>query len=158
MQSAIRKLIPHRDITSGLLLIGLSLWVWWQSAAFPQLDDGYPGPSLFPRAIAICIGIAGAVLLLKRAFGRSTTNKTATNRSTSRRLSIAGLLRLLAGLALAATYPLLIQYTHFIPIMAMVILFVGLLLKNEAWHALLMSVLSAALIYALFTQLLSVPL
>ncbi len=153
MQSVLNKLIPHRDITSGLLLMGLSLWVWWQSASFPQLDDGYPGPSLFPRAIAICIGIAGAVLLMKRAFGKSTSNRTA-----ARNLNVAGVLRLLAGLALAATYPLLIQYTHFIPIMAMVILFVGLLLKNQAWNALLMSVLSAALIYALFTQLLGVPL
>lgn len=153
MRAALQKMIPHRDITSGLLLVGLSLWVYWQTTGFPQLDDGYPGPSLFPGVIALCIGTAGVVMILKRVLRRSTRA-----RQGSSGIQPAALLRLLAGITLAALYPLLVQFTHFIPLMAFIILFVGLLLKNEAWHALLLSVLSASLIYALFTQLLKVPL
>ena len=149
----IRTLL-HRELLSGLLLIGLSFWVWWQTSAFPKLDDGYPGPALFPQMIALSLALAGLYLSV-RGFKIKNTGKP---RKISARSALAGLTRLFIGLALAASYPILIQYTHFIPVMACLILFVALLLKNAAWHALLMSVLSAALIYALFTQLLSVPL
>ncbi len=137
-----------------MLLIGVSILVWWQTSAFPKLDDGYPGPALFPQIIALCLALAGLYLSVK-GFKVKATSKP---RKISVKSAFAGLTRLFIGLALAASYPILIQFTHFIPVMACLILFVALLLKNAAWHALLMSVLSAALIYGLFTQLLSVPL
>ncbi len=144
----------HRDIISGLLLVGISVWIWWQTSAFPKLQDGYPGPALFPQIIAILLAVAGLYLAAKGSRKKATTKSP----SYSPTKALAGLTRLFIGLALAALYPVLIQYTHFIPVMAFLILFVALLLKNAAWHALLMSVLSAALIYSLFTQLLNVPL
>ena len=143
----------HRDAFSGVLLMGLSLWVWWYSRGFPQLDNGYPGPSLFPVLIACSIGLAGLWLTFRGLRKPRTARKTRPGRK-----ALSGLARLLTGIALAALYPVLIQYTHFIPVMAFLILFVALLLKNAAWHAMLMAILSASLIYALFTQLLNVPL
>ncbi len=145
----------QRDTLSGVLLIGLGVWIWWQSASFPQLENGYPGPSLFPQTIAIGLACAGVFIALRRTKSNGRTVEKVSKSIPSR---FSGLLRLSAGLGLAVLYPVLIQYTHFIPVMAMLICFVGLLLKNAAWHALFMSILSAALIYALFTQLLSVPL
>ena len=148
------KISIHKDTVSGLLLVGLSIWIVWQSAAFPEQDNGYPGPALFPQVIAFGLGCAGVFIMFKQwrsKVGSSGKNTTLTS-------TLSGALRLTIGMGLAVSYPILIQYTHFIPLMALLILFVALLLKNAAWHALLMSILSAALIYGLFTQLLSVPL
>lgn len=144
----------NSNTISGLILLSISGWTWWQASSFPVLDDGYPGPALFPQVIAVSLALAGLYLVLKKTEFSKTTSTTKPARSG--RLAGAG--RLFVGLALTALYPILIQFTHFIPLMAMLIFFVALLLKNPAWHALLMSVLSAALIYGLFTQLLSVPL
>lgn len=143
----------HRDTFSGVLLVGLSLWVLWYSRGFPQLDNGYPGPALFPVLIAGAIGVAGLWLFYRGIGKRSKPRKPRPSTH-----ALAGAFRLVTGLALAALYPVLIQYTHFIPLMAFLILFVALLLKHSAWHAMLMAILSASLIYGLFTQLLNVPL
>ncbi|MEM8484939.1 MAG: tripartite tricarboxylate transporter TctB family protein [Bacteroidota bacterium] len=143
----------HRDAFSGVLLISLSLWVLWYSRGFPQLDNGYPGPSLFPVLIAGSIGLAGLWLAYRGLRQSGTPRKPRTAKSV-----LSGLARLLTGIALAALYPVLINYTHFIPVMAFLILFVALMLKHTAWHAMLMAILSASLIYGLFTQLLNVPL
>ena len=148
-----QRAILHRDIVSGLVLVALSIWIWWHSASFPQLDGGYPGPSLFPRVIAVCLGIAGIILTFKRMPAPAPSPGGRTSR-----IQATDALRLLAGLTLAAVYPLLIPFTHFIPVMAVIILLVALLLRIQIWRALLVSVLSAALIYGLFTQLLNVPL
>lgn len=148
------KLILRRDTISGMLLLGLSLWVAWKAGTFPQLESGYPGPALFPQIIAISLACAGIFIILRQAK-RKTVDPGKSFKISSK---LAGSLRLMAGLMLAILYPFLIEYTHFIPVMAMLIMFVGLLLKNAAWHALFMSILSAALIYGLFTQLLKVPL
>ena len=148
------KITLHRDTISGLLLVTLSIGIWWQSASFPPQENGYPGPALFPQVIAFGLACAGIVLVLKRSRSKPDLSKKRISLTSS----LSGVMRLSAGLGLAVLYPMLIQYTHFIPLMAMLILFVGLLLKNPAWHALFMSILSAALIYGLFTQLLSVPL
>ena len=151
--ATLQRAILHRDFISGLVLVVLSTWIWWHSASFPQLDDGYPGPSLFPRVIAVCLGIAGIILTFKRLPARAPSPGGRTSRIQS-----TDALRLLAGLTLAAVYPLLIPFTHFIPVMAVIILLVALLLRIQIWRALLVSVVSAALIYGLFTQLLNVPL
>lgn len=148
------KLILRRDTVSGVLLLGLSLWIAWQSSSFPQLENGYPGPALFPQIIAMSLACAGIFIIFRQARSKSVEPVKSLNISSK----LAGGLRLFAGLALAVSYPFLIEFAHFIPVMAMLIMFVGLLLKNAAWHALFMSVLSAALIYGLFTQLLKVPL
>ena len=148
-----RQRALHSDSLSGFLLIGLSLWIWWYSRGFPQLDNGYPGPSLFPIAIAGSLGVAGLWLMYR---GFRIPKRTNAKQPTSKKLS--GAIRLITGLSLAALYPVLITYTHFIPLMAFFILFIALLMKNAAWHAMLMAILSASLIYALFTQLMNVPL
>ncbi len=148
-----RQRVLHSDTISGVLLVGLSLWIWWYSRGFPQLDNGYPGPSLFPVVIAGSLGLAGLWLGYRGLRGPKRT----TAKNTGSRV-LSGGVRLIAGLALAVLYPVLITYTHFIPLMAFFILFIALLLKNAAWHAILMAILSASLIYALFTQLMNVPL
>ena len=141
-----------RDAVSGVALLALSLWLWYFTASFPQLDGGYPGPSLFPRLIALGLGFAGIVLLIQSFRSKSLAKKQKTG------IRWSGLGRLGAGIGLLIAYPYLIEQLHFIPVMAVLIFVFGLLLRSPKWHALMMATLSAALIYALFTQLMGVPL
>ena len=50
----------------GLAIILLASLVWISSRQFPTLPEGYPGPSLFPRVIAVLLLLAGVGLLLER--------------------------------------------------------------------------------------------
>ena len=145
------RFVIKRDTLSGTLLIALSVFLWFQTISFPQLDDGHPGPALFPQLIAILLGLLGTYLLIKSL----RTNPTP---ATSQTLSTGRILRFFTGVTLVVTYPLLVTHVHFIPAMAVLILFFGLILNNKPWKAMLTAVLSAGLMYALFTQLLGVPL
>lgn len=140
-----------RDAVSGIALLALSLWLWYFTASFPQLDDGYPGPSLFPRLVALGLGFAGVILLIQSLRSKQRSKKKRT-------IHWSGLVRFGAGMGLLMAYPFLIEQLHFIPVMALLIFVFGLLLRSPRWHALMMATLSAALIYALFTQLMGVPL
>ena len=139
-----------RNKLSGGLLLVFGGWLWVYAGTFPELEGGHPGPSLFPRLIAIGLAAAGLALLLrreKRPAGGENKTRTA-----------GGFVRFGVGLLLVIAYPLLAQSIHFVPVMAGLILAFGLLLRNPAWHALLMAVLSAGLMFLLFTRLLGVPL
>ncbi|MBX2820233.1 MAG: tripartite tricarboxylate transporter TctB family protein [Rhodothermaceae bacterium] len=141
-----------RDVLSGSLLIVLSLLLWVRTLSFPELENGYPGPALFPQLIAFCLGILGAYLVVRSVASKNTLSPS------SRPSSKGRVLRLFTGIILVATYPLFVHHIHFIPIMAGLIFFFGIILNNKPWKAMLTAVLSAGLIYALFTQLLGVPL
>ncbi len=142
----------QRDLLSSFLLLGLSAALWFYTESFPDLGDGYPGPALFPRVIAIALAGCGAMLLVT-ALRRGGTTREPLDRGTGQRAW-----RLLVGLVLVGSYPVLIGYIHFIPLMAGLIILFGLLLNSTSWHALLTALLSAGIIYLLFSQLLGVQL
>ena len=142
----------RRDAVSGSLLIVLSLLLWLQTLSFPKLENGYPGPALFPQLIACCLGMLGAYLVARSIVSKNTFSPSPQKSSKGK------VLRLFTGIILVATYPLLVHHIHFIPIMAGLIFLFGIILNNKPWKAMLTAVLSAGLIYALFTQLLGVPL
>ena len=80
----------NRDYISGIFLLALSGWLWWYTGSFPQLDEGYPGPSLFPRLIALGLFLAGISIIFKgmRNKGAAVTRDTArkiSRNTTSRR-------------------------------------------------------------------------
>ena len=148
-----KRLGLNRDLLSGIILIAFSTFLWLQTTSFPQLEDGYPGPALFPQLIAISLSLLGVYLCVKAVMSRKRTASPRSNEP-----SKGMVLRFLTGIVLVSTYPLLVNHIHFIPAMAGLILFFGLILNNTPWKAMLTAVLSAGLIYALFTQLLGVPL
>lgn len=145
--------IMNRDLISGILLLFLSGWLWFYTGAFPQLDDGYPGPSLFPRLIAIGFGLAGAVLCAGALKKGASIPLEADSGSIK-----PARMRLGAGLLLVIAYPWLAQWLQFIPIMGSFLLIFALLLRNTLKQALIMAALSAGLMYLMFTKLLGVPL
>ena len=146
------KRLLRRDVLSGSLLIVFSFLLWFQALSFPKLENGYPGPALFPQLIACCLGMLGVYLVARSVFSKVTLSPD------SNKASRGKVLRLFTGIILVATYPLFVHHIHFIPIMAGLIFFFGVILNNKPWKAMLTAVLSAGLIYALFTQLLGVPL
>ena len=145
--------MERNDLLSGLILIALSGVLWVMTSSFPELDNGYPGPALFPRIIAVALGLAGTVM-----WGRSMRpyRRTPSSETANQLPAWPPLLRMGIGIAAIASYPLLIQYVHFVPVMAGLILLFGILLQAALWKAAATAVVSAGLIYGLFTYLLGI--
>ncbi len=49
----------------GLLIAALGVAIWLFSVPFPQLENGYPGPALFPRAIATGMVLAATWMIVR---------------------------------------------------------------------------------------------
>ena len=55
------------SMIEGWLLITIATGVLWDSRTYPpSLSSGTPGPAFFPRLLALLLGDAGIVLLIKR--------------------------------------------------------------------------------------------
>lgn len=134
---------------NGLLLILLGAWIWWYSAAFPSLDEGYPGPSLFPRMIAFGFALCGLLLVLSFR-GLPTVAGIA--------VPVGRILILAGGLLLIMLFPLLIDLIGFVPGLGVLCFGFGLLLRVIWWKAAITSVLTAGIIYFLFVIGLGVSL
>lgn len=53
------------DALLGALLLGFAGWVWWLTSFFPRFPGQDYGPNLFPRILAVGIGLCGAALVLR---------------------------------------------------------------------------------------------
>ena len=49
----------------GALTIAFAIWVILYSRNFPKLEQGYPGPALFPMVLAVLFIVCGAVLIFQ---------------------------------------------------------------------------------------------
>ena len=49
----------------GLGTIIFSIWVLLYARSFPKLEQGYPGPSLFPMVLAVLFIFAGIILIVQ---------------------------------------------------------------------------------------------
>jgi len=52
----------------GLMVIVLGAWVIWYARGFPKLEQGYPGPSLFPTVLAVLFILAGTILIVQDLY------------------------------------------------------------------------------------------
>lgn len=135
------------EIINGVLLMLVGGLVWWQSAAFPTLEEGYPGPSLFPRIISVGLILTGGLLLFSRAVKKDQV--TPTERQW---------LKLFGGLGLVVIYPILHPYLGFLPTLGIVCLGMGLLLGVKPWIAVVSALGTVLFIFLTFEQLLGVSL
>ena len=53
------------DRFSGLILLALALYVWWQNRAYPLGSLQEPGPGYVPLLIAIFLGAMGLLIALR---------------------------------------------------------------------------------------------
>lgn len=145
---------PVRNLIAGGIMAGIGMWVWSYTAGFPDFQEGYPGPALFPRVVAAGLLLSGLVLVggsllplhrLRRPFGRLEAHWP-------------GLARLALGGTLLAGYPLLQNRAGFAPALGVLILAFAWMLGVRLRLAVPTALLGALLIYWIFAGLLGVPL
>ena len=142
--------INQTELLNGSIFLIFSGWIWWQTLSFPKLEEGYPGPALFPQLI--CVGfIFTGIILLVRAF---RGNQEAALGKSSR----SGLFRLGGGMAIIALYPVLHGLLSFAPALGIICFGIAILLGVRIWVAGLMAGLTVLFIFLTFNQLLNVAL
>lgn len=138
------------DGISALLLCLLGIGIWWQSGSFPSLEEGYPGPSLFPRMIAIGLLLGGIWIGLK-SFQQPSEEDASW-------LQQASLLKLGGGVILVGLYPILQPLIGFMGSLGLVCLGVALLLGIKPWIAVVSALGTVLFIFVTFEMLLGVSL
>lgn len=130
--------------------------IWLYTAEFPQLEEGYPGPSLFPRIIASGLGLAGIIIIIQgfRSWNRSLLKDAKPINGDS----LYPYLRLGLGLVAVGLYPILQPWIGFIPSISMVCFALALLMKVKIRYALPIAVITALVLYSMFYYLLGVSL
>ena len=158
-------MVDQRDLIAGGILLALGLCIYFISLSFPDLPEGYPGPSLFPQIIAIGLGLMGIALGIS-AFQKPTTTKASTSQNSGERAPW----RLLGGLGLIGIYPLLyphlapLQYAWGIGVNPMFLVMGGILFSFARLTqvplkaSLAVAILGPLLVFGVFTRLLGVAL
>ena len=145
------KKIP-KDVISAIILVAFGISIWVYSGTFPQLDTGYPGPALFPRVVAVGLGIGG---LLLGIFALRTSQNTEETRGSS---SPPSWLFGIFGLLLAIIFPPIRDVLGFVPALVITCFGIALLLRVKVSYALATALLTAGFTYGIFHFLLGVPL
>ena len=139
---------------NGLFILALGGWIWWYSGRFPYLDEGHPGPSLFPRVIGIGLLLSGLALLALSWLSRKQLNREAGYEPFSAR----GLSRMAAGIGLVGLYPLVQAQLGFMAALSMVCFLAALLLKARVWVAALTALGTVLFVRLIFINLLGLSL
>ena len=61
--------VSNTAIGCGTIVFGI--WVIWYSKDFPKLEEGYPGPSLFPMVLAVLFIVAGIALIFQDVYSKN---------------------------------------------------------------------------------------
>jgi putative tricarboxylic transport membrane protein len=141
-------------LIGGISTILLSLAVWFQADRFPNLQDGHPGPALFPKAVAIALLLCGIYLTVEG----SRAGPAAAVERTEREPIGPAARRIGAVLAAIAAYPFAHEAIGFVPTVGAICFLVAVLLDAKPLHAGGTALGATVVIYLLFTQILGVPL
>ena len=141
-----------KNLIAGVLLAGLGVWIWVYTEAFPTLEEGYPGPALFPRVIAAGLALAGLGFIVGSLW------KGGEIRQAFRWPTWLGVARLALGVGLVALYPVMQTWMGFIPTVSILCFVIAVVLKVRLVVAALTAVVGTLLLYGLFTGVLGVPL
>jgi putative tricarboxylic transport membrane protein len=137
----------------GLVLIIFATAVLVHVRTFPSLDNGYPGPSLFPSILAVLFIICGIGLSVQGIRAREKVLKFDIGTLTQR-----GVINIIFVLAVIVCYIYLSDYTGFL-ILSTVLLFVTpKWLGVSTLRSLILAVTVTLGIYVLFAKVLLVPL
>jgi putative tricarboxylic transport membrane protein len=141
------------DGAIGIVLILFGAAVLFYTQGFPNLEEGYPGPALFPGVLAVLFLIAGLVLLIQ-----GFRSKAALIKIDREALGGRALLNILSVHGAVVVYIFLSEPLGFL------ILSFGLLFLLMTWFrasALWSMVMACSVtlgIYLLFAKFLLVPL
>jgi putative tricarboxylic transport membrane protein len=137
----------------GLLLIFFACAVLVHVQSFPKLDNGYPGPALFPRVLSVLFILCGIGLAIQGIRNRERLLHIDIGD-----ITLAGWLNIACVLGVILSYIFLVEYLGFL------IFSFAILMAQMKWFnvkllpSLLMSVAVTLAIYLLFAKILLVPL
>ena len=137
----------------GLFLILFAAVVLWHVQSFPSLDNGYPGPALFPSVLAVLFILCGIGLIIQGIRHREKLLKFETGS-----LTLSGLLNILFVLGTIVCYIFLAEYIGFLIFSSVVLLILMKWLKVKTLSSIVMSAGVTLVIYLLFAKVLLVPL
>ena len=137
----------------GLFLIICSAVVLWHVQSFPSLDNGYPGPALFPSVLAVLFILCGIGLIIQGMRQHEKLLKFDTGT-----LTLSGLFNILFVLGVIVCYIFLAEYIGFLIFSFMVLLVLMKWLKVKTLSSIAMSFGVTLVIYLLFAKILLVPL
>lgn len=137
----------------GTLTIAFGIWVILYSRDFPRMEEGYPGPALFPMVLAVLFIICGAVLIFQGTRKRENIFKFDISD-----LSRAHLVNLLLILASILFYIFVSDFLGFQFTSFIILVFMMKRLRVSTAWSLIMACGMTFSIYILFAKILLVPL
>lgn len=138
---------------AGLFLLLLSSAIWILSSSFPPSDiANTPGPSFFPRLIALTMAVLTVLMLLE--------NVRKNEKSKLFDWASPGMVRNLLLFVLSAVYCGLLGYIGFLILTPIFLLIMMLIMQRKGMLGWMMfsSLVATASIYLVFQVLLDVPL
>ena len=137
----------------GLFLIVFAAAVLWHVQSFPSLDNGYPGPALFPSVLAVLFILCGVVLIIQGVRQREKLLKFDTGT-----LTLSGLLNIVFVLGTIVCYIFLAETIGFLIFSLAVLVVLMKWLKVKTLSSIAMALGVTLVIYLLFAKVLLVPL
>jgi len=144
---------PNREIIASIFLILLAAFIWYLSSDFPKLDQAYPGPSLFPRIIAVGLFCIGTIFL---SIQINTPKNTGEKYKPG--MGKAKIWSLLMGISIVCVFPLISPLLGFISGLMICCFLMGLTFQLQWFKALYVSVITVTLVWIIFSKLLGLPL
>lgn len=141
-------------ISVCLLLLGLAVFL--MAGRFPRLDDGQPGPALFPQVLSAGFVLGGLALALSglkdlRAY-HAQPNKVDFLHSH------AGFIKVLVTLVIAACIPLLMPLITLVGGAGLAAALFTVLIGGKPGGAVGVGLFTALMVWGLFHRLLGVPI
>ena len=143
--------VSNTAIGFGVIVFGI--WVIWYAKDFPKLEEGYPGPSLFPMVLAVLFIAAGAVLIFQDIRDKRKILALDTSGLTRAHLTNIGLILAAILFYIFVSDFLGFQFTSFIVLFALM-----KRLRVPSLWSLSMACCVTFGIYVLFAKILLVPL
>jgi putative tricarboxylic transport membrane protein len=141
------------DTAIGLFLIIFAGAVLIHVQGFPQLDNGYPGPALFPEVLSVLFIFCGIGLIIQGVRKREKILKFDLSS-----ISSGGWLNIIFVLGAVLCYMFLAEFLGFLIFSFVILMILMKWLKVKTLHSLIMSVAVTLGIYLLFSKILLVPL
>ena len=141
------------DTAIGLFLIIFACAVLVHVQSFPELDNGYPGPALFPSVLAVLFIVCGIGLIIQGIRKREKVLKFDTGA-----VSRAGWINIAFVLGAIICYILFSEFIGFLIFSFGILMILMKWLNVRTSLSLLMSVGVTLAIYLLFAKILLVPL
>ena len=137
----------------GVLLIIFASAVLIHVQSFPKLENGYPGPALFPEVLSVLFIFCGVGLVIQGVRRREKVLKFDLGN-----VSTAGWINIGFVLGAVFCYIFFAEYLGFLIFSFVILMILMKWLKVKTLPSLVMSIIVTLSIYILFAKVLLVPL